>query len=67
MSFGPCMCGACDCPSCGPAQGYEVVRRFVRGRWRYVNPETGEEPDEFEPEPEPKFDDPEREYPNDTR
>lgn len=20
----PCMCGAIDCPSCGPAQGYEV-------------------------------------------
>lgn len=19
---GPCMCGAIDCPSCGPAQGY---------------------------------------------
>ena len=22
MAFGPCMCGAPDCPSCGPAQGY---------------------------------------------
>ena len=21
-SHGPCMCGATDCPSCGPAQGY---------------------------------------------
>lgn len=20
--IGPCMCGATDCPSCGPAQGY---------------------------------------------
>jgi hypothetical protein len=46
--FGPCLCGATDCPSCGPAQGYEVVRR--NGRW--VNPEPGdEEPDFAEPEP----------------
>lgn len=22
--FGPCMCGATDCPSCGPAQGYSL-------------------------------------------
>ena len=22
QSFGPCMCAATDCPSCGPAQGY---------------------------------------------
>lgn len=22
---GPCMCGATDCPSCGPAQGYRLV------------------------------------------
>ena len=35
----PCMCGATDCPSCGPAQGYEVVR--VNGRW--VNPEDIED------------------------
>jgi len=21
MSFGPCLCGAFDCPSCGPLQG----------------------------------------------
>jgi hypothetical protein len=23
------MCGAIDCPSCGPAQGYEVVRVWI--------------------------------------
>ena len=22
---GPCMCGATDCPSCGPAQGYTIL------------------------------------------
>lgn len=22
---GPCMCGATDCPSCGPAQGYSLL------------------------------------------
>ena len=22
--LGPCMCGATDCPSCGPAQGYAI-------------------------------------------
>lgn len=30
-----CMCGATDCPSCGRAQGYEVVK--INGKW--VNPE----------------------------
>lgn len=24
--LGPCMCGATDCPSCGPAQGYTRTR-----------------------------------------
>jgi len=24
QSNGPCMCGAPDCPSCGPAQGYTI-------------------------------------------
>ena len=34
------MCGATDCPSCGPAQGYEVVRvARPGGGWAYVNPE----------------------------
>ena len=22
---GPCLCGATDCPSCGPAQGYTIL------------------------------------------
>ena len=38
-NYGPCMCGATDCPSCGPAQGYEVRRIWRKGRWQYVNPE----------------------------
>lgn len=46
----PCMCGALDCPSCGPAQGYAVVRRWDGRRYRHVNPEDDEE-DEPEPEP----------------
>lgn len=42
-----CMCGATDCPSCGPAQGYEVVRvRTLGGGWSYVNPEDLEESEE---------------------
>lgn len=38
---GPCMCGATDCPSCGPAQGYVVVRVWDAHVRRYVwrNPE----------------------------
>ena len=24
LPLGPCMCGAMDCPSCGPAQGYAI-------------------------------------------
>lgn len=42
----PCMCGATDCPSCGPAQGYEVVRVWDSRQGRYVhrNPE-GEDDD----------------------
>lgn len=45
----PCMCGALDCPSCGPAQGYRVVKRWVNGWYRYVNPEEGEEDDDYDP------------------
>lgn len=41
--LGRCMCGATDCPSCGPAQGYEVVRAWVNGRWTWVNPEPADE------------------------
>jgi hypothetical protein len=37
------MCGATDCPSCGPAQGYEVVRVWANGRWKWVNPEEDED------------------------
>ena len=44
---GPCMCGATDCPSCGPAQGYEVVRKVMHGRLTWVNPE-GDEEDDFD-------------------
>lgn len=33
----PCMCGATDCPSCGVAQGYDVVFDVLTRRW--VNPE----------------------------
>lgn len=41
MRYGPCMCGATDCPSCGPAQGYEVVRVWNPKINRFVtmNPE----------------------------
>jgi hypothetical protein len=42
------MCGATDCPSCGPAQGYEVVRRYdwrLR-RYVYVNPDPDDDDDE---------------------
>ena len=38
------MCGATDCPSCGPAQGYVVIRSG--NRW--INPEYD---DEEVPEP----------------
>ena len=24
IPLGPCLCGASDCPSCGPAQGYAI-------------------------------------------
>lgn len=44
-----CMCGATDCPSCGTAQGYEVVRvwdsRLNRFVWR--NPDEEEEEAEY--------------------
>ncbi len=38
-----CFCGACDCPSCGPAQGYEVVRVWRNGRYKWINPEPADE------------------------
>lgn len=43
----PCMCGSTTCIDCGPAQGYEVVRAWVDGRWTWVNPEP-EDGDEDE-------------------
>lgn len=45
---GPCMCGATDCPDCGIAQGYEVVRVWDSklGRYVWVNPEDDDEPAE---------------------
>jgi ssDNA-binding Zn-finger/Zn-ribbon topoisomerase 1 len=30
--YEPCLCGAIDCPSCGPMQGYRVPRRYPYGR-----------------------------------
>lgn len=44
--FGPCLCGAIDCPSCGPAQGYEVTRVWNTrlNRYVWVNPEPEEPP-----------------------
>lgn len=29
--YEPCYCGAIDCPSCGPLQGYRVPRRSALG------------------------------------
>lgn len=29
LPSGPCMCGAMDCPSCGPAQGYAICDEDV--------------------------------------
>lgn len=45
-NFGPCMCGATDCPSCGPAQGYEVRRRrTASGRIEWYNPDEEDDSD----------------------
>lgn len=50
MTWG-CMCGALDCPDCGPAQGYEVIRvRKPGGGWRYINPDHDERAD-YDDEP----------------
>jgi hypothetical protein len=29
--YEPCLCGAIDCPSCGPMQGYRGARRYPLG------------------------------------
>jgi hypothetical protein len=42
------MCGATDCPSCGPAQGYFVERGWRGGRLTWLNPDDDEE-DRSEP------------------
>jgi hypothetical protein len=42
------MCGATDCRSCGPAQGYEVVPVWRKGRRRWINPEDIEPTDRAE-------------------
>lgn len=44
--LGRCMCGATDCPSCGPAQGFEVVRTWTPGAelvYAWINPEPADE------------------------
>lgn len=41
-NYGPCMCGCTDCKSCGPAQGYTVIKVWRNGRYVYVNPEDDE-------------------------
>ena len=53
------MCGAIDCPSCGPAQGYRVERRYIGGVFTFINPEGDMDDDgpEFDPEPPDAFDD----------
>ena len=44
-----CDCGATDCPSCGPAQGYVVIKVRRAGRWVWENPEDDEEPEVKDP------------------
>jgi len=39
-----CYCGATDCPSCGPAQGYKVIKiRNKRGDTIWINPDDDED------------------------
>jgi hypothetical protein len=42
------MCGALDCPSCGRAQGYLVVKRWNGRRYEWTNPDEGEEEEDLE-------------------
>lgn len=48
--YGPCMCGATDCPSCGPAQGYEIIKVWRKSLkdWAWINPEDIEDGDKRE-------------------
>lgn len=50
----PCDCGAVDCPSCGPAQGYAVTKIFDyrTGRYVYINPDEEDEDENYDPEEE---------------
>lgn len=51
MNSSYCICGATDCKFCGPAQGYEIRKKWVQGRgWVYYNPdeEDGEEQDDYD-------------------
>lgn len=51
MTGEPCMCGATDCPSCGPAQGYAVRRVWKYGiGYVYINPEDEDEDLDMSPE-----------------
>ena len=50
----PCLCGATDCPSCGPAQGFAFRTVRVNGRLRRLPREVADAVDEdgfSEPEP----------------
>lgn len=42
--IGPCMCGAIDCKSCGPAQGYYPCPACgeVGGDCDHIDPDTGD-------------------------
>ena len=42
MRYERCYCGATDCPECGPAQGYRVVRTAYG--WRNPEPDEVLEP-----------------------
>lgn len=45
----PCLCGALDCPDCGPAQGVQLVRRYCPTRRRMVWVDAAEvDPDELD-------------------
>lgn len=51
----PCMCGATDCPSCGPAQGYDVRRVWSKTKRRFVHVVVDDASDDAG---EPDFDEP---------
>lgn len=52
--IGPCMCGAIDCPSCGPAQGYHGHYERAGGKLKWVMDDKPIDEDEPEPEPAPE-------------